>query len=178
MRGHRGPGGADRDPAVYFAWDLPFSNGPNAGFMLWRGGAQSRRLLNFWWNLDAGSSNGEHDYEQHALHWTVAHLPTFRGALETLQLESMTADAGWKRERHAARLRALPQGECRAPAMDDGGGGGGRRRRRAHRGGGGARHVRHGGAAARRRVIFHFRLLPHYNRRPRLRRRRRRRVKL
>ena len=37
VRAHRGPGAADRAaPAAYFAWDLPFSNGPNAGFMLWR----------------------------------------------------------------------------------------------------------------------------------------------
>ena len=27
---HRGPGGADRDPAVYFAWDLPFSRAERA----------------------------------------------------------------------------------------------------------------------------------------------------
>ena len=74
VRGHRGPGAADRDPAVYFAWDLPFSNGPNAGFMLWRA-ARGRGGSSILWNLDAGKFNGEHDW-LYALHWAVAHLPT------------------------------------------------------------------------------------------------------
>jgi len=44
------PAAAGRQPVVSLAWDLPFSSGPNAGLMLWRGSRRARRLLRTWWH--------------------------------------------------------------------------------------------------------------------------------
>ena len=57
---------------VSFASDVPFSKGPNCGFMVWR--AQALPILQLWWNIDPGRFATTHDYEQHALHWVLAHL--------------------------------------------------------------------------------------------------------
>ena len=84
-------------PSLFLAWDWPYSNGPNCGFMIWRNGNRARQLLAHWWHLDTGF-NTQHDYEQRALYWGVAHAERFRGAIETLQLTPLAADAT---ERHS-----------------------------------------------------------------------------
>lgn len=48
-------GGATRRrvlPTAFFAWDRPFSFGPNAGLMIWRNTAAARLLLGAWWHID------------------------------------------------------------------------------------------------------------------------------
>lgn len=75
--------------AVSFAADRPYSFGPNAGVQFWRNTAEAARLLRLWWHLPGGRYHLEHDFEQHALQWSLLPLETFRGSLETLRLESM-----------------------------------------------------------------------------------------
>jgi hypothetical protein len=76
-------------PSCFFAWDRPYSHGPNAGMMVWRNTEAARLLLSAWWHLDGGPYHTQHDYEQHALQWRLVHLTKFRGALETLLLQTM-----------------------------------------------------------------------------------------
>ena len=77
-------------PAVWFANDLPqLGERPNGGFHVWLGGGRASgggggsgsgsgsaasRLLRTWWHLPASKYATEHDYEQHALQWTLGHL--------------------------------------------------------------------------------------------------------
>eukprot|EP00966_Prymnesium_polylepis_P132626 3066294-Prymnesium_polylepis.1 len=72
--------GDGRTPSadVMFAWDRPFSYGPNAGVQFWRNSAAATRLLAIWWNLPGGRFHMAHDYEQHALQWKLQALRSFR----------------------------------------------------------------------------------------------------
>ena len=45
VRGHRGPGGADRDPAVYFAWGRAHRGGGGARHVRDGGAAARRRVI-------------------------------------------------------------------------------------------------------------------------------------
>lgn len=78
---------------VLLASDRPFTTGPNCGFMVWRASDQAMALLATWWHLDMGPFGLAHDYEQHALHWVLAHLRRFQsGLVQTLQLRSLELD--------------------------------------------------------------------------------------
>ena len=67
---------------VMFAWDRPFSYGPNAGVQFWRNSAAATRLLAIWWHLPGGRFHMMHDYEQHALQWKLQALRSFRWAAQ------------------------------------------------------------------------------------------------
>ena len=56
-------------PILSLAWDWPYSNGPNCGFMVWRNSSRALQLLATWWHIDSGVYAREHDFEQHAMHW-------------------------------------------------------------------------------------------------------------
>ena len=71
---YRGPPTSNSTPSIFFAWDAPFSYGPNAGVMLWRATAAARRALGAWWQMDGRPFGLRHDYEQHALQWRLVHL--------------------------------------------------------------------------------------------------------
>ena len=82
---------------VSFASDRPFSLGPNAGINFGRT-RRARRLLRLWWQLPGGRFHTQHDFEQHALQWSLQHLDAFRDGIETLTLQPMATglDArGW-----------------------------------------------------------------------------------
>ena len=79
-------------PSLSFAWDQPYSNGPNCGFMVWRNSTRAQRLLATWWHTSTGYDR-MHDFEQRAMYWAIAHLESFRGELETLQLAPLALDA-------------------------------------------------------------------------------------
>lgn len=87
---HPAPGltshlGAD----VSFAWDRPYSYGPNAGVQFWRNSPRARQLLSLWWHLPGGQYHLTHDYEQHALQWYLQHISAYgqsSGRLEALEL--------------------------------------------------------------------------------------------
>ena len=85
-------GGGAAGPSLSLAWDWPYSNGPNCGFMVWRNSTRAQRLLTTWWHLSTGYDM-MHDFEQRAMYWGVAHLEAFRGAIETLQLTPLATDA-------------------------------------------------------------------------------------
>ena len=92
-------------PSVYLAWDWPYSNGPNCGFMVWRNGSQAQALLRAWWHVDTGFDE-VHDYEQRALYWAVGHLEIFRNHAETLRLATLADDAGEVPSAHRANAWA------------------------------------------------------------------------
>ena len=79
--------------SLYLAWDWPYSNGPNCGFMVWRNSTRAVELLATWWHLDTGPFAAQHDYEQRAMYWGVANLRRFRGAIETLRIAPLAAEA-------------------------------------------------------------------------------------
>ena len=85
-------GGGAAGPSLSLAWDWPYSNGPNCGFMVWRNSTRAQRLLTTWWHLSTGYDM-MHDFEQRAMYWGVAHLEAFRDAIETLQLTPLATDA-------------------------------------------------------------------------------------
>ena len=105
----------EREPSLSLAWDLPFSNGPNCGFMIWRNSTRAQRMLDLWWHLDPGVYATVHDYEQRAMHWVIVHLEAFRGAVETLRIAPLTPEAArlgtpllhYDHTRHAARYWRL-----------------------------------------------------------------------
>lgn len=91
--------------AVWFANDRPkLGDRPNAGFHAWQrqhgSWAAAMRVLRTWWSLPAYRYGAEHDFEQHALQWVVAHLGLGlrrRGGateplLGVLQLHAMAAE--------------------------------------------------------------------------------------
>ena len=83
---------------VSFASDRPFSLGPNAGIQFWSNTPRAARLLRLWWQLPGGRFHTQHDFEQHALQWSLQHLDAFRDGIETLTLQPMATglDArGW-----------------------------------------------------------------------------------
>ena len=76
--------------AAWFACDLPqLGDRPNGGFHVWLAGSAAPRLLRTWWHLDGGSFNTEHDYEQHTLQWSLAHLREAVPLMGTLQMKTM-----------------------------------------------------------------------------------------
>ena len=90
LKAARGAGAADvRDPAVFFAWDQPYSFGPNGGVHVWRDSTAARALLSTWWHIDGEAYHQIHDFEQHALQWRLVHLERSRGVLETLQIRAL-----------------------------------------------------------------------------------------
>ena len=90
LKAARGAGAADvRDPAVFFAWDQPYSFGPNGGVHVWRDSTAARALLSTWWHIDGEAYHQIHDFEQHALQWRLVHLERRRGVLETLQIRAL-----------------------------------------------------------------------------------------
>ena len=60
---------AEHDPSLFLAWDHPYSNGPNCGFMIWKNSTRAQRLLATWWHIDSGRFNLFHDYEQRTMFW-------------------------------------------------------------------------------------------------------------
>ena len=74
---------------VSFASDRPFSLGPNAGIQFWSNTPRAARLLRLWWQLPGGRFHTQHDFEQHALQWSLQHLDAFRDGIETLTLQPM-----------------------------------------------------------------------------------------
>ena len=84
---------SSRSPSLTLAWDLPYSNGPNCGFMVWRNSTRARTMLSTWWHLDAGVYAAQHDYEQRAMHWAVVHLERYRHAIETIRVAPLALDA-------------------------------------------------------------------------------------
>ena len=84
------PFGGAAARTVWFANDLPqLGDRPNGGFHLWRTGSASQRLLRTWWHLPGGKYNTEHDYEQHALQWSLSQLSEAVPLMGTLQLRAM-----------------------------------------------------------------------------------------
>ena len=93
-RGSRLGGGTSAEPAdVSFGVDQPFSFGPNGGVQFWRNTPTAARLLRLWWHLPGGRYHLQHDFEQHALQWSLLQLRAFRAAIETLQLQATAAAA-------------------------------------------------------------------------------------
>lgn len=89
---------------VSFAWDRPFSFGPNAGVHFWRNTAWTAQLLTLWWHLPGGAYHLQHDYEQHLLQWNLMHLRHFGSRMQTYQMQSMAAELdarGWPAYKHA-----------------------------------------------------------------------------
>lgn len=80
-------------PQVFFAWDAPYSLGPNAGFFAVRNSPASRELLRAWWSLDPGPYGLSHAFEQQTLQWQLMHTARYRGLLKTLSLRAI--DSSW-----------------------------------------------------------------------------------
>jgi hypothetical protein len=79
--------------AAWFANDLPqLGERANGGFHVWYRGSGTTRTLRTWWHLPAARFAVEHDFEQHALQWTLSHLADAVPLLGTLQMHAM-ADA-------------------------------------------------------------------------------------
>ena len=87
---------AEAAPVASFAWDTPYSLGPNGGFFVLHtanGGRESRAkarlhdFLRFWWNVESGRFGLEHSYEQHTLQWQVMHV--MHQQVQTLRLRAM-----------------------------------------------------------------------------------------
>ena len=81
-------------PAVWLANDLPqLGERPNGGFHVWLGGgggdSAASRVLRTWWHLPALKYAVEHDYEQHALQWSLGQLRAAVPLIGTLQLRAM-----------------------------------------------------------------------------------------
>ena len=75
LKAARGAGAADvRDPAVFFAWDQPYSFGPNGGVHVWRDSTAARALLSTWWHIDGEAYHQIHDFEP--VSYTHLTLPT------------------------------------------------------------------------------------------------------
>ena len=88
---------------VSFAWDRPFSFGPNAGVQFWRNTRCARRLLRLWWHLPGGRFHAQHDYEQHLLQWNLLNLDSYASRISTLSLQSMATQLdvrGWPAYEH------------------------------------------------------------------------------
>jgi hypothetical protein len=90
--------GTEQHADVSFAWDHPYSRGPNAGVQFWRNTQTAWQLLRLWWHTPGGAFHLQHDYEQHVLHWVLLGTHAFRDHVLTLRLQVMASrlDArGW-----------------------------------------------------------------------------------
>ena len=67
------------------SWRLTFCR-----LMIWHNSARARQLLSTWWHVDMGLYALEHDYEQRAMHWVVAHLHVRRHEQVPKQCLSMS----------------------------------------------------------------------------------------
>ena len=76
-------------PSVFFAWDTPYSLGPNAGFFVARDTNCTRELLHTWWHLDHGPYGVTHSFEQNSLQWVLMHTDSHRHTVQTLRLRAI-----------------------------------------------------------------------------------------
>ena len=75
----------------FFGWDVPYTLGPNMGFIVLRNSHLSKVLVREWWNIDPGLSSNYHPYEQQPMQWQLMHTRRFRSRLRTLRLTTMAA---------------------------------------------------------------------------------------
>lgn len=80
--------GADAAQA-FFGWDHPFTLGPNMGFIALRNTATVVRMVQSWWNLNAGPFSELHPFEQRTLQWQIMHLDQYSRIITTLSLRTM-----------------------------------------------------------------------------------------
>ena len=68
----------------------------NSGFMIWHNSERARALLQAWWNVDAGSYNLSHDWEQHGLnvHLLQEGADGYRQQIEILPEVSLLEQKG------------------------------------------------------------------------------------
>jgi hypothetical protein len=74
---------------LFFAWDTPYSLGPNAGFFVVHSSAAAREVLRAWWSLDPGPYGLSHAFEQQTLQWILMHTSRYRPLLRTLRLRAI-----------------------------------------------------------------------------------------
>ena len=83
-------GGRDFDGVDgFFGWDVPYTLGPNMGFIVLRNSHLSKVLVREWWNIHPGVSSNYHPYEQRPMQWQLMYTRRFRSRLRTLRQRSL-----------------------------------------------------------------------------------------